>query len=283
MGTETPDVGDKKDPEKMLFSQRMRIATRNIHTTSDNLVNAKLGVTISDDSVWAEGLLVFYEIFKYLESALERRADSLMGDLMLPGMARTKALEADLAYYLGPDWREGYTLRPQVSAYLSHLTGLEAKDPYLLTPYIYHLYMGLFSGGQILGAKRLLSLNPLASGSKDEEGGARSGLAVTYYGDLAIGTLKKQLKKAINDMAEELDEDTKEAIVKEGIKCFELNNTIISSVKGVDRVLKRRLLKMLIAVILALLFIVALFFKSAADEIDLDGDVFNLEGDKAEL
>ena len=46
------------------FSVQLRKATKNIHDVSDALVNAKLGVTINDDSVWAEGLLVFYEVFK---------------------------------------------------------------------------------------------------------------------------------------------------------------------------------------------------------------------------
>ena len=48
------------------------------------------------------------------------------------------------------------------------------------------------------------------------------------------------------------------------------------------RVLKRRLMKLLIAVILLLLFVFACFFKSAADELELEGDVFSL-GQGAEL
>jgi uncharacterized membrane protein (DUF373 family) len=32
------------------------------------------------------GLLVFYEIFKYLEEALERHKDSLIGDLLITGI-----------------------------------------------------------------------------------------------------------------------------------------------------------------------------------------------------
>ena len=123
------------------------------------------------DGDWDEppitGLLVFYEIFKFLEECLERHADSLMGDLLLPGMARTAALEQDLAHYLGEGWREGYTVRQEVRGYLEHLQHLEEDNPYLLTPYVYHLYMGLFSGGQVLKAKRFLSLSSIA-GSRDE-------------------------------------------------------------------------------------------------------------------
>ena len=51
---------EKEDKRKELFSQQMRAATRNIHNTSDALVNAKLGVTMSDDSVWAEGWFQFF-------------------------------------------------------------------------------------------------------------------------------------------------------------------------------------------------------------------------------
>ena len=50
--------------DTLLFSVQLRKATKNVHDVSDALVNAKLGVTINDDSVWAEGLLVFYEVFK---------------------------------------------------------------------------------------------------------------------------------------------------------------------------------------------------------------------------
>jgi len=232
---ENEKVEDEKDDKrKELFSQRMRAATRSIHNTSDTLVNAKLGVTMSDDSVWAEGLLVFYEIFKFLEEALVAHSDSLIGDLLIPGMARTEALESDLAHFLGDGWKVDYVIRPEVGLYLDHLKKLEQENPYLLIPYIYHLYMGLFSGGQVLRAKRFLSLSSI-SGSGVEDDGEKPGNSVTTYGEVTIGALKKQLRKAINDLAEELDEETKEAILKEGVKVFKMNNVIIGSVKGVDR------------------------------------------------
>ena len=71
---------------KQEFTKQMRKATREIHDISDALVNAKLGIgnivllfdsvnlnlyenfspAMSDNSIWAEGLLCFYEIFKIL-------------------------------------------------------------------------------------------------------------------------------------------------------------------------------------------------------------------------
>lgn len=253
MGEETDEVDSNEVKSEHLFSQKMRLATRHVHTTSDHLVNAKLGVTMSDDSVWAEGLLVFYEIFAFLEKALVDHSDSLLGDLLIPGMARSAAIEADLSHYLGQDWRESYTVRPEVQDYLEHLKNLEKDRPYLLIPYIYHLYMALFSGGQVMKAKRMLM-----SGGRGSE--------VLNFGDVALGTLKKQMRKSVNDVAEELDDDTKEDILKESVEVFKRNNVIIGSVEGVDRVLKRRLIKLLIAVLMLLLFIFAWFAQSEEEE-----------------
>jgi len=244
---------------KKLFSQEMREITRSIHNKSDTMVNAKLGVTMSDDAVWAEGLLVFYEIFKFLEEALERHKDSLIGDLLIPGMTRTEAFETDLNHYLGDAWTDDYIVRPEVQNYLKHLRELEEKDPYLLIAYIYHLYMGLFSGGQVLRAKKFVSLSSVDKSDL-------SGNSVTSYGELSIGTLKKDLKAAINSLADNLDQETRQAILEEGINVFKLNNTVIASVKGVDVVLRRRLLKMLIAAVLLLLFILTLVFTTTSND-----------------
>ena len=83
---------------------------------------------------------------------------------------------------------------------------IEGDNPYLLISYIYHLYMGLLSGGQILSKKRSIF------GSSQKKGGP--GNATTEFGpELPIGTLKKKLREATNRVAEDLDEETKKAIL----------------------------------------------------------------------
>lgn len=159
---------------------------------------------MSEDRVWAEGLLIFYEIFKYLEEALDRLSHTLISDLDIPGMRRKEAFEKvsalersircaskvyeidttifsslpfvfhekssgkpfqrfksnpifqDLAFYLGSNWKDGYKPRESVCQYLKHLEKIEQENPYYLMSYIYHLYMGLLSGGQILRRKKVL-------------------------------------------------------------------------------------------------------------------------------
>ena len=54
------------------FCRKMRDATKDVHDTSDKMVNLKLGVACSDNIVWANGLLVFSKLFFYLEQCLDK-------------------------------------------------------------------------------------------------------------------------------------------------------------------------------------------------------------------
>lgn len=233
-----------------LFTQEMREATKSIHNMSDALVNIKLGVSISNPEVWAEGLMVFYEVFRALEQAMENHKDSLIGEFDLPGLRRAEAFEADLAFYFGDNWRQTYEIRPEVAQYLAHLRKIEEDNPYLLIAYIYHLYMGLLSGGQLLKSKK----DFFKSGKTATQD---AGDAVTYFKDVSIASLKKQMKETANSVAKDLDEETRQQILQEGVQVFKLNNTIIRSVRGVNDIFYKRV-GICLAVIFAILLIVKL-------------------------
>nr|CAD7605715.1 unnamed protein product [Timema genevievae] len=181
---------------------------------------------LSDNSVWADGLLVFYEIFRYLEEAMSRLRHTPIGLLNIEGLDRTEAFEKDLTFYLGNDWKKTYAPRESVVQYLIHLKKLEQSDPNMLMAYIYHLYMGLLSGGQILRKKMTLMQKIPFYGPITEDGNA-----VTDFGDFPIAKLKRELKDAMNFVADNLDEETKEKLISESKTVFVLNNTIIKSVK----------------------------------------------------
>ncbi|KAL7636116.1 UNVERIFIED_CONTAM: hypothetical protein RMT77_013935 [Armadillidium vulgare] len=227
------------------FTKRMRKESHQIHNISDALINAKLGIAMSDDKVWAEGLLLFYEIFKHLESALDRLKDTTVAELDIPGMRRTTAFEKDLTFYLGNDWRENYTTRDSVLKYISHLTEIEENKPILLVAYIYHLYMGLFAGGQILKKKRALVMKLKFSSTSDPN----EGLAVVSVGP-DIYKIKKKMTDAMNAIAETLDENTKDLLIKESQNVFKFNNEMVRTIKGADSVFIRKMLKTVVAVVI---------------------------------
>jgi len=233
-------------PEE-LFTKQMRKATKQVHSVSDALINAKLGFAMQSDAVWAEGLLVFYEVFKYLEQAMER--DDTLRLYDVEGIRRTQLFEQDLAYYLGADWQKSYAVRPSVQAYLAHLATLEKQDPIALVAFVYHMYMGLLSGGQILRRKRALMNNLRFSRKESYEG-----LAVTEVTGGNVYALKKQIVDTTNTLAATLDEETRGRLLAESGRVFELNNTIVHSIEGSGGVVWR------VGAIVALVIAVMVYF-----------------------
>ncbi|XP_055375320.1 heme oxygenase 1 [Condylostylus longicornis] len=232
----------KQDLRNELFSKQMRLVTRDIHKISDHLVNAKLAFALSDDAVWAEGLLIFYEIFKFLEI-------NAPPDILPPVFHRTKAFESDLNYYLGREWKNSYSIRKEVQEYLDHLEKIYRENPLNLIAYVYHLYMGLLSGGQILQKKRLLHKN-ICMNYKEMDND--NGFAVTNFHN--ISSLKNLLRNTIDEKAKTLDDNMKENLLEESRKVFELNNKIVRTVKGVNQVGLKKVI-VLVGFILICIFI----------------------------
>lgn len=219
------------------FTKQMRIATREIHNVSDALVNAKLGIGCSDNRVWAEGLLVYYEVFSFMEGAMDRLSHTLIGDLDIPGMRRKEAFEKDLSFYLGPKWKEGYSPRESVCKYLQHVKNLEANKPYLLMAHIYHFYMGLLSGGQIMRRQR--ALMEKFKFSRKETG--IQGLAVTEVTN--VSKIKTEMAEAMNRIAGELDEETRQGLIEESKMVFVLSNSMVQSIEGAGAVVAIKMVK----------------------------------------
>ena len=105
---------------------------------------------------------------------------------------------------------------------------------------------------QILQAKRKLRMT--SSDSKGDT--AAPGEAITHFEppSRTIAVLKKEIREATNRIGEELDEGTREAVIAEGVKVFELNNLVIRSVKGVDDIFYRKLM-WLVVILIALALI----------------------------
>jgi heme oxygenase len=112
------------------------------------------------------------------------------------------------------------------------------------------MYMGLLSGGQILGKKRQLS--KYFSAGADSNAGA----AVTNFDDDTIAVLKQQMRSKTDAMAEKFDDTTKQLLLQESIKVFEQNNNLVRSVKGTSQIVWRQ-----IGVVLLVLLSIYLFFK----------------------
>ncbi|PZC71236.1 hypothetical protein B5X24_HaOG213764 [Helicoverpa armigera] len=234
-----------------LFTTRMRKATRKIHNISDALVNAKFALSLRDEEVWGGGLFIFYHIFGFLEDAKERLRMPDFDKLFVnKALYRKKAFEDDLTHYLGENWRS----IPKAMAlenYIEHLQELERSSPQLLMAYVYHLYLGLLSGGQILAKKRRVF-------------GDENSKTVTYTDKVTdftgtdISQLKKDFRQAMNEIADKMSEEEKEAFIEESNQVFVMNNLIVNSVGGQNKVLYNLLYKFS-AVVLVVASVIAAY------------------------
>ncbi|XP_038218026.1 heme oxygenase [Zerene cesonia] len=213
-----------------LFTARMRKATRKIHSVSDALVNAKFAISLRDEKVWGGGLFVFYHIFAFLEDAKKRLNMADFDKLFVHKILfRKHAFEEDLAHYLGSDWCR----LPKSAAlenYLEHLQNLEKENPQLLMAYVYHLYLGLLSGGQILSKKRNMF------GDKNAPTDTYTD-KVTDFTGVDIAQLKNDFRAAMDEIADHMTEEEQQAFIEESNQVFLMNNLIVNSVGGQNKVL----------------------------------------------
>lgn len=130
-----------------------------------------------------------------------------------------------------------------------HLKEIEDTEPILLIAYIYHLYMGLLSGGIILRKKREF-MQKIWPFNKEYQ---INGNNITNFENSNIFQLKRYMRDTMNKIAETLDEDTKNKIIEESKTVFILNNEIIRSIQGTGTIILKKTICFVIPIILLFL------------------------------
>lgn len=135
--------------------------------------------------------------------------------------------------------------RESVVKYLMRLREVEDTDSLLLMAYIYHLYMGLLSGGIILRKKRQIVQKIAPFQDQQRSAGNR----VTNFGDYNVYELKREMRETMNRIADTIDEDTKNKLIEESKTVYVLNNELIRSVRGAGIVIIKRVIYFVSAVV----------------------------------
>ncbi|KAH8308446.1 hypothetical protein KR059_012761 [Drosophila kikkawai] len=253
----------------MAFTKELRKATKDVHNLTDAVVNAKFAFALSDDEVWYDGLLAFYELYKFFETHLPER-------LLPKEFYRTEAFERDFAYFYGAKWKESYEIRPAVQKYLEHLEKVAAQNELLLFAYAYQMYMALMSGGQMLQKKRMIARKLWIFSKGDDQELQRQaekeaelataraadaaldqedlqarpmpaqvticprGCEATYFPE-KIPVLKAKLRRVFNDHYGAFDDELRAAFIEESRNVFRFNIEVVRTIKGVNRANLRKL------------------------------------------
>jgi heme oxygenase len=134
------------------FSQALRERTRGGHSASE-------GAHFMDDLMTGKGsrddyislVAQHYFIYAALEAAAEKMQDDTdAAPFITPQLTRLPALESDLRFLLGDDWRSLITPLPTTTRYVDRLQTVAATWSGGFIAHHYTRYLGDLSGGQII-------------------------------------------------------------------------------------------------------------------------------------
>lgn len=133
----------------MSLSTQLREGTQQSHRAAEStpFIQAFFAARITPDT-YRELLTRLYQVYATLEQHCATQPP--LSQLHSLALSRTAALECDLHYYYGADWRNYVSPTPATQRYVERLKTLASDWPLGLVAHHYTRYLGDLSGGQIL-------------------------------------------------------------------------------------------------------------------------------------
>ena len=131
---------------------KLRTGTQKSHTAAENVGFMKCFLKgVVDRGCFAKFLVNLYYVYSQLEAEIEKHQDhAIVGSIYFPELNRQAALEKDMEFYYGKDWRSHVKISPAAQNYIARIQEVSATAPELLIGHAYTRYMGDLSGGQML-------------------------------------------------------------------------------------------------------------------------------------
>ena len=176
---------------------------------------------IATKAAFSQLVTALYFVYEAMESAFDTTPHAGVRALDYPQLRRRTALELDMEYYFGSDWRTRVQPSAATQKYVARVREVANETPELLVAHQYTRYLGDLFGGQMMGgmARRSLSL--------DEGRGTR------FYEFEYIEDSKSFIEAWYAQLNElELTDEQKRAIVDEGNLVFALNIELFEELEG---------------------------------------------------
>lgn len=161
-------TADQAAPTGLRFSEELRAATWVDHEKAEHgpYMQALIGGSLPRESYIAM-VTQLYFVYEVLEEAAGTLDDADAKPFLFPELHRIPALEADLAFLLGPEWRDLIAPDAATRQYVERLREVCFTWAGGYIAHQYTRYLGDLSGGQIIGriASRTYGLSPEAGGS----------------------------------------------------------------------------------------------------------------------
>ncbi|MBN9202193.1 MAG: heme oxygenase [Microbacterium sp. SCN 70-18] len=208
------------------FSTALRERSSGAHSTSEQagfMADLVKGEGTRDDYV----ALVAQHWFIYdaLESAAVRmREDPIAAAFITDKLTRLPALEADLSFLLGPQWRDRITPLPTTQRYVERITQVGATWPGGFVAHHYTRYLGDLSGGQFIG--RLMARR---------FGFETNGIGFYLFDDIADPKAFKEIYREQLDAAP-WDADEQARVIDEVLLAYRFNTELFDDLAAAKAV-----------------------------------------------
>ena len=206
----------------MSLALALKEGTKESHSAAENtkfVASFLRGVV--DYEEYRKLLTNFYYVYDTMEQRIRETEDPMVQAIKSEDLERKEAIERDLEYYYGPDWKEKQTPSEACNKYCHRLNEVAEQNPYLLVAHHYTRYIGDLSGGKILKEITARVLNP-------PEG---KGLDFYEFPSIPDAKLFKQNYRACLDNLG-TDSSQENALITEANYAFRLNMYMFDEIQG---------------------------------------------------
>ncbi len=205
------------------LATKLREGTKKSHTMAENtgFIACFLKGTVEKTS-YRTLVSDLYFVYSAMEEELERQKDHpIISQIYFPELNRKPALEQDLYYYYGANWRDNIAPSAAAQDYIARIRAASNTAPELLVAHSYTRYLGDLSGGQILKGIAQRGMNLV------------EGEGTNFYEFPTIAdekAFKAKYRQAMNDLP--VDEATANRIVDEANDAFGMNMKMFKELEG---------------------------------------------------
>ena len=201
---------------------RLKEGTKESHSAAENtkfVASFLRGVV--DYEEYRKLLTNFYYVYDTMEQRIRETEDPMVQAIKSEDLERKEAIERDLEYYYGADWKDKQIPSEACNTYCHRINEIAEKDPYLLVAHHYTRYIGDLSGGKILKEITARVLKPPAG----------KGLDFYEFPSIPNAKLFKQNYRAVLDNLG-VDSSQENALITEANYAFRLNMYMFDELQG---------------------------------------------------
>ena len=205
------------------LATKLREGTKKSHSMAENtgFISCFLKGTVEKKS-YRKLVTNLYFVYSAMEEEMHKHAsDPILSQVFFPELDRKAALETDLAFYYGANWKEQVAPSEATKKYIDRIHQVANQDPALMVAHLYTRYLGDLSGGQIL---KKIAVNAMKL--TDGEGTA-------FYEFAQIPdekVFKANYRQAMNQLP--IDEAKADEVVEEANAAFGMNMIMFKELEG---------------------------------------------------